>query len=82
VAESTKDRRRKIISLGRDYLDRRITWQYFMDQTSELRGDKLIDELVDLIEHEPKKGGLIGVSEREWQEYQDRVRYVIGLLEQ
>ncbi len=77
---NTSDIRREVASAARGYLEHRITWQEFMDQMSEFEGDELIDELVDLIEHEPKKGGFMGINERDWQEYQGNIRHIIGLL--
>jgi hypothetical protein len=40
----------------------------------------LIDELVDMIEHEPKRGGFMGVSEAEWKRYEDRINTLIKVL--
>lgn len=42
--------------------------------------DKKIEVLVDLIEHEPKRGGFMGVNENEWAEYQAQVAEAIDAL--
>ena len=52
-----------------------------MDDTADFRDDELIDELVDLIEHEPKRGGFMGVTEKEWYEYQQSIQDAIAVLE-
>ena len=43
--------------------------------------DQLIDELVDLIEHEPKKGGFFGVNKNKHAEYVSDIFCVIQKLE-
>jgi hypothetical protein len=43
--------------------------------------DPLVAELVDLIEHEPKRGGSLGLSEMEWQSYREEVEQSITSLE-
>ncbi len=37
-----------------------------------------IDELVDLIEHEPQKGGFLGVKEKEHEAY---LKQIFGVIE-
>jgi len=43
--------------------------------------DPVIAELVDLIEHEPKRGGFLGVSESEWAEYRSSIERAIQKVE-
>jgi hypothetical protein len=52
-----------------------------MDETADFRDDELIDDLVDLIEHEPKLGGFMGISEKEWYEYQQSIQDTVAMLE-
>ncbi len=52
-----------------------------MDQTADYEGDSLVDEFVDLIEHEPKRGGFMGLNEKEWIAYQRSVASAIEALE-
>ena len=47
----------------------------------ERTADALIAELVDLVEHEPPKGGLFGASARDYAAYEADIERVIGLLE-
>lgn len=44
--------------------------------------DDDIDALLDLIEHEPKMGGLFGVSHAKHSEYISKVNTAIAKLEQ
>jgi hypothetical protein len=43
--------------------------------------DDLISELVSVIEHEPKRGGFLGVREKGWKQYQDALQRAIHALE-
>ena len=43
--------------------------------------DETIQELVDLIEHEPKVGGFLGANAIEWGQYQSTIAEVIAILE-
>lgn len=79
--EYTMEARRLAATLARSYLDRRITWRQFMDQAAIIENDKIIDELIDLIEHEPKHGGFMGANEEEWFQYQHAIQNLIKKLE-
>lgn len=43
--------------------------------------DEDVSEIVDLIEHEPKVGGLFGISPKEHDEYMQRILQLIHKLE-
>ena len=51
-----------------------------MEEFSDSR-DERIQELVDLIEHEPKVGNFFGANAVEWSHYQSALVEVIVLLE-
>lgn len=72
--------RRKAAEAGRAYLSKNLSWEEFMDQFAD-SNDDLISDLVDLIEHEPKRGGFLGVNETQWVEYQTQVKAAIAALE-
>lgn len=57
-----------------------LSWDNFINEFSEPE-DELIADLVDLIEHEPKRGGFMGVNEARWLAYQNRVTNAIAALE-
>jgi len=73
--------RQQAATLGHAYLEHKITWQNFMDETAAFLGDNLIDELIDMIEHEPKRGGFLGVNEKRWNEYQSALKNILEQLE-
>ena len=43
--------------------------------------DDLVGELVTLIEHEPKRGGFLGVNQKHWAQYQSQVASALAALE-
>ena len=43
--------------------------------------DELISDLVDLLEHEPRRGGLLGVSETTYDKYEAKIERAIQVLE-
>ncbi len=62
-------------------MEGKITWQPFMDSFVSSKNDKTVDELIDLIEHEPKRGGFMGLSEKERTAYRTSIRRIIEQLE-
>ena len=53
---------------ARAYLAGELSWDAFMSKYGETVSDS-IGELVYLIEHEPKRGGFLGVREKDWKSY-------------
>lgn len=76
----TSDHRLRAAAAARAYLEKRISWNTFMEEFAGSR-DKEIQELVDLIEHEPKVGGFLGIDAVEWGQYQSAVAELIIALE-
>ena len=73
--------RKEIATLARKLYAKEISFSEFLNETPEQDEDELIDELVDLIEHEPKKGGILGVKEKEHDMYLKNIFNVIERLE-
>ena len=57
-----------------------VSWWDFAESFNESR-DELVEELYSLLEHEPKRGGFLGVSERKWAQYQADIENAIRALE-
>lgn len=76
-----RDIRRQVALAAREYQEKKITWKQFIDVTADFRDDEMIDELVDLIWHEPKHGGFFGVREKAWITYQKEIEDLISSLE-
>jgi hypothetical protein len=71
--------RHRAAEAARDYLARKISWDEFMREFEEIE-DIPIAVLVDLIEHEPKRGDFLGLSEKEWEHYQSQLILAIEAL--
>ena len=76
----TCDHRLRAAIAARAYLEKRISWDKFMEEFAGSKDEK-VQELVDLIEHEPKVGGFLGVNAIEWGQYQSAIAEVIVALE-
>ena len=72
--------RRQVAHWAEQYLAGNLSFNRFIELVPEQSQDSLIAELVDLIEHEPKRGGILGVTPREHDEHLRRVRDIIAAL--
>ena len=73
---------RAAAAAARAYRTGTLTWDAFMNQFGEVPAtDDDLAELVDLIEHEPARGGLGGLNEREYAEYVASVDATISRIE-
>ena len=72
--------RQRAAESARAYLSRKLSWEQFIDLYAESE-DELIAALVDLMEHEPKRGGFLGVNEKQWAQYQSQLSTAIAALE-
>jgi hypothetical protein len=64
------------INLGRlaaEYLAGRVSFADFMQAAPEDTEDEEVAELIDLIEHEPKRGGFLGASPEEHDRHMARI---------
>lgn len=80
MIEEVKLQRRRAADAARAYQEKKLSWEQFMEEFGAIE-DALIGEFVDLIEHEPKRGGFMGASEKAWGEYQAEVAVIIAKLE-
>jgi len=72
--------REEIAQRARRYLEGALGFEEFMRLAPEQTDDDDIAELVDLIEHEPKRGGFLGASEREYVAHMTRIRELVDKL--
>jgi hypothetical protein len=56
------------------YLAGRLSFEHFMERAPKDTGDEEAEELIDLIVHEPKRGGLFGASPAEHDRHMERIR--------
>jgi hypothetical protein len=73
--------RLRIAKAARELYAGQITFDQLLELAPEQDKDELIDELVDLIEHEPQRGGFLGVKEKEHDAYIKQIFEVIERLE-
>ena len=71
--------RHRAAGAARDYLAQKMSWDEFMREFGEIE-DTSIAVLVDLIEHEPKRDGILGLSERELKRYESQLEAAIEAL--
>jgi hypothetical protein len=82
MGQASPSVRAQVASLATDVIEGRLSFRDFVmsipdDAKSE---DDLIEELVDLLEHEPKIGRFLGVGAEKHKKYMARVHEVIGAL--
>lgn len=77
--QTASELRRRAAKAANAYRAGSLSWQAFMDEFGECR-DEAVWSVVDLIEHEPKKGGWRGISEKEWDTYQSQLSAAIEAL--
>ena len=71
------------VSVGRSaelYLAGQLTFEEFQSAAPESPLDEDVAELIDLIEHEPKQGGIFGVHAAEHDRYVARIREIVRAL--
>jgi hypothetical protein len=68
-------------NLGRLIQEGQINYDKFVDDYPFNTGDDDIDKLFNLIEHQPKLGGLFGVSKITYENYIKEILNLIELLE-
>jgi len=73
--------RQKASILARQILTKKISYEYFVDEYPNDTGDYEIESLFDLIEHQPKVGGLFGVKQSTFNDYNLRIIKLIEQLE-
>jgi hypothetical protein len=72
--------RRTVGRWAEQYLAGQLSFKDFMTVVPEEPADEDVAELIDLIEHEPKKGGIFGVRAKEHDRYMARIRQLVQSL--
>jgi hypothetical protein len=79
MSEITK----KVADLADELYSDKITYEQFIDAIpDEILEDEVVSELIYMIEHEPKVGGFLGVSEAEGDKYRAGINALIEKLRQ
>jgi hypothetical protein len=72
--------RREIAHWVEQYLSGTLSWERLFALVPEEPADEDVAELLDLIEHEPKKGGFLGVQPEVHSQHMARIRELVALL--
>ena len=75
----TLDARRAAAELAQAFYRGDVTFQELSKRYPQ-SDDPDVEELMDLIEHEPKRGGLLGAPEAEYREHMSRITHLIERL--
>ena len=75
----SREQRRDLAERARAFLAGTLSYDAFIDAAPDTR-DRDAWALIDLIEHEPKRGGFLGVSETEWQAQRAELQRLISVL--
>jgi hypothetical protein len=79
MAEVDLDVRRRAAERAREVLDGRLSAEAFREEFADAE-DRAVAELIDLMEHEPVRGGLLGGGEAAWRNYQQSILDLIAGL--
>ncbi len=81
MAQLSPTVRAQVAAQAQAVVEGRLKYWAFVDSLPEgTNEDELVAELVDLIEHEPKVGGFLGMSAKDHAKYMVRVHEIIALL--
>ncbi len=75
-----EDNRKLTARLAKEFYEGKITFDDFLMHTPDDENDEDISELIDLITHEPKRGGFMGVSKKEHDKYMASIQELINKL--
>ena len=77
----TQTHRQIASRLAQEIMDKMISYEQFVDLYPTDTGDDEIDSLFDLIEHQPKLGGFLGVRKSTYDNYNSEIFRLIKKLE-
>jgi hypothetical protein len=75
----TESERQRVAALTLALYERRVTVDAFIEELGDV-ADPQVNELVDLLRHEPERGGMHGVGDDEYEAYRERLMKLVGLL--
>jgi hypothetical protein len=77
----TQTRRQIASRLAQEIMAKMISYEQFVELYPTDTGDDEIDSLFDLIEHQPKLGGYLGVRQNTYDDYNSDIFRLIRKLE-
>ena len=75
-----KNLRREVVQAVHEHMSGKITWREFLDRVPTDTEEDDIAEVLDLIEHIPKRGGFLGAREKDYLEYMANLEAAVRRL--
>ncbi len=79
MTEVDLDIRRRAAEWAREVLDGQLSAEAFREEFADVE-DRAVAELIDLVEHQPPRGGFLGGGDEAWRNYQNALRDLIAGL--
>ncbi|NDK54286.1 hypothetical protein [Pontibacter fetidus] len=73
---------RLALETAKEFIAGKIDYKQLNDNFPDDTNDKEINELFDLIEHQPKLGGFLGVSQETYDQYNQNIDRILKRLEE
>jgi len=70
------------LEAAQNFLNEKISFDEFLTIYPDDTDDKDIDALFDLLEHQPKLGGFLGVSQKTYDLYSQRINEVLKRIDE
>ncbi|MEQ8364380.1 MAG: hypothetical protein RH948_16010 [Cyclobacteriaceae bacterium] len=74
------EQRKLAAKVAQEFCNEEITFDQFLERYPDDTKDRDIEDLFDLIEHWPKRGGLLGANESKYQFHLNSVGELISRL--
>ncbi|HEX5385894.1 MAG TPA: hypothetical protein VFW66_04265 [Gemmatimonadales bacterium] len=79
MAEPVMDVRRRAAQRAQEVMSGALSADAFREEFADV-DDRAVAELLDLMEHEPARRGLLGGGESAWENYRESMREIIDSL--
>lgn len=71
--------RQRVAALTLALYERRVTVDAFIEELGDV-ADPQVAELIDLLKHDPERGGMHGVQDDEYEAYRERLMELVARL--
>jgi len=78
-SQLTDAERQRVAALTLALYERRVTVDAFVEELGDV-ADPQVAELIDLLQHDPERGGMHGVRDDEYEAYRERLMELLARL--
>jgi len=78
-SQLTDAERQRVAALTLALYERRVTVDAFVEELGDV-ADPQVAELIDLLQHDPERGGMHGVRDDEYEAYRERLMELMARL--